>query len=626
MARTTQRIVSIEYVADVSKFKKQLSDATKELKGLTTQSKNVSDSMNKIGNNFDLSNVGREAGKVAAVYSSLIQIGAKVGASVLEFGKNAIMSASDFNENMSKTQVVFGSVADSIIAKSTKMASATGLSANQFLEQMGLWGSMAQAMGVPNDKMLEMSDTLTKLSADMSSFHNKDVEQVRTALKGVFTGETEALKEFGVVMTETNLEEFARSIGTTTKNMTQAEKVQLRYNFVLNQQKLAIGDYQRTNTGFANSFRTLKANIENVGVSVGQKLLPWLENAITTLNNTIDGLGSTWDELNTRSNESSGRIATIKNEIAKLGEQGITSGEQVDKLNQALSDEINWSQNIEATKAIKANIEAWLPAIQIIGGALATILTLYGAIKTVMFITNAATVVWNTLLAIGAGISAIIGVALSPITLIILAIVAAIGLVIAAFMNWNTIVTALTDAWNWFVNACAVGLENVKNFFINVWNSIVSFFSGIVNGILNWYRFLWNTATGIFNSFKDGLIASFNVIVNAFKNAWNGITGFFSNLWNGILETFKNIWNNITGTVQGWVSNLNPMNWFKGVNLDLGNAEYLLQGNAVNLPGNNVGNKTVYNYNMYTNQDISLGYIQRQKAIVEGGQAYNFNR
>ena len=87
----------------------------------------------------------------------------------------------------------------------------------------------------------EMSTTLSELAADMASFHNVSVERAGVALKGIFTGETEALKTFGIVMTETNVKQFAEDNGAVWKELTTSEQTMWRYKYVLEMTKGCTG-------------------------------------------------------------------------------------------------------------------------------------------------------------------------------------------------------------------------------------------------------------------------------------------------------------------------------------------------------------------------------------------------
>ena len=118
-----------------------------------------------------------------------------------------------------------------------------------------------------------------------------------TALNGVFTGETESLKQLGIVMTETNLEEFAAKTGQVYSEMSQAEKVQLRYNYVMAMSKNAIGDYARTSDGTANSIRTFQASVENLAITLGQNLLPIVTPIIQKATEMVNAFAAADPEL-----------------------------------------------------------------------------------------------------------------------------------------------------------------------------------------------------------------------------------------------------------------------------------------------------------------------------------------
>ena len=116
-----------------------------------------------------------------------------------------------------------------------------------------------------------------------------------TALKGVFTGETESLKGLGVVMTETNLKAFAEELGLVYDNMSQAEKVTLRYKYVMKTTANAQGDYLKTSDGFANSMRTLKAETSNLGAAFGKELLPYITPLVQKATQLVKGFGDLSD-------------------------------------------------------------------------------------------------------------------------------------------------------------------------------------------------------------------------------------------------------------------------------------------------------------------------------------------
>lgn len=193
---------------------------------------------------------------------------------ILAAGTASVKFASDYNENLNKVDASFKDSADVVKEWAKTATESFGLSENSALEATSLFGDMGTSMGLTTEQAAEMAISLTGLAGDLSSFKNIGIDQAMTALKGVFTGETESIKELGVVMTETNLKEFADGLGLVYDEMSQAEKVTLRYQYVLEKTENSQGDYIRTSDEAANSLRTMKAEAENLGVAFGEELLP----------------------------------------------------------------------------------------------------------------------------------------------------------------------------------------------------------------------------------------------------------------------------------------------------------------------------------------------------------------
>ena len=155
-----------------------------------------------------------------------------------------------------------------------------------------LFGDMGTSMGLTQKQAAGMSTSLVGLAGDLASFKNIRIDVAQTALASIFTGETESLKKLGVVMTEANLKQFAleQGITKTIKQMTQAEKVQLRYNFVMAQSNNAIGDFARTSDGVANSTRSLQESVKELGEQFGKELLPLASDVIKTLRGVVSSM------------------------------------------------------------------------------------------------------------------------------------------------------------------------------------------------------------------------------------------------------------------------------------------------------------------------------------------------
>ena len=152
--------------------------------------------------------------------------------------------------------------------------------------------SMANSMGLAAKDGKNMSLQLTALAGDMASFYNVEQDVAQTALNSVFTGETESLKKFGIVLTEANLNAFALSRGITKSYnaMSQAEKVALRYLYVLKATANAQGDFARTSGSWANQVRILKEQWSQLIGILGKGLIAALTPIVKALNKLLSYL------------------------------------------------------------------------------------------------------------------------------------------------------------------------------------------------------------------------------------------------------------------------------------------------------------------------------------------------
>ena len=256
--------------AQQNALKREIEETTQSLKNLTKEYEDFgsvgAQQVAVVGEKF------KEAGdKISGVGKGMT---ATVTAPLVGLFTVAAAGASDLEENLNKVDVAFGNDAQAVKDWADSATAQFGLSKNAALEAASLFGDMGTAMGLTTEDAAKMSTNLAGLAGDLSSFKNIDVEQAMNALKGVFTGETESLKGLGVIMNQTNLKQFAEDCGLVYEEMSQAELVNLRYNYVLEQTKNAAGDYARTSDGTANSIRTLQATLSNLTAELGSALLP----------------------------------------------------------------------------------------------------------------------------------------------------------------------------------------------------------------------------------------------------------------------------------------------------------------------------------------------------------------
>lgn len=208
-------------------------------------------------------------------------------------GVASVNFSSDMQEAVNKVEVAFGNAADSVKSWSSTTLNSIGLAQGTALDMAALFGDMATSMGYSQDAAAQMSMALVNLAADLASFKNIGIDQASTALKSIFTGETESLKELGVVMTQANLEAYALAEGYTTAYtaMDQAQQVAVRYQYVLANTQNAQGDFARTSDSTANQLWIFRESLKEAAATAGDELLPVITPIIGKLNELIQTFG-----------------------------------------------------------------------------------------------------------------------------------------------------------------------------------------------------------------------------------------------------------------------------------------------------------------------------------------------
>ena len=283
-----------ENAVQTQKWQQAINDANASLAMMKTQLQGLGNAAGFSELSTKIADMGT---KMQNVGQSMTAIGTKltmgITMPIAAAGTAAIKLGSDLNESANKVDVVFGSMSQSVkdfAASSTEMYA---ISEGKALAMAGDYGAMAKSMGMSEQQAANLSTEMVALAGDMASFHNKSIDIASNSLRGVFTGETESLKQFGVAMTQTNLEEFAARQGKVYDKMTQGEKVLTRYNYLLESQSDAIGDSGRTMNEFAGSTRQLRAALEDAGAALGQALIP----VITPIIHVITSLAKAFSNL-----------------------------------------------------------------------------------------------------------------------------------------------------------------------------------------------------------------------------------------------------------------------------------------------------------------------------------------
>lgn len=258
----------------------------------------MADSVGQIGldlvvnkNNFEaqmngIQGLAAKAGKALAAAFAVKKI--------IDFGRSAVQLGSDLTEVQNVVDVTFPRMSKQVDDFARNAAQSFGLSETMAKKFTGTFGAMAKAFGFSEGAAYDMSTTLTGLAGDVASFYNLSQDEAYTKLKSVFTGETETLKDLGIVMTQNALDSYAlaNGYGKVTAKMSEAEKVALRYKFVQDQLALATGDFTRTSDQWANQVRLLQLNFDSLKATIGQGLINVLTPVIQVINTIIGKLMS----------------------------------------------------------------------------------------------------------------------------------------------------------------------------------------------------------------------------------------------------------------------------------------------------------------------------------------------
>lgn len=203
--------------------------------------------------------------------------------------KTGIDYASDLAEVQNVVDVTFGSATEAINSWSKECLAAYGMNEVSAKRYAGTIGAMLKSSGLASDAIVDMSKDMVGLAGDMASFYNLDLETAFEKIRSGISGETEPLKQLGINMSVANLEAYALSQGITTayNEMSQAEQVMLRYNYLMSTTADAQGDFARTQDSYANQTRLLSESwLEFTGV-MAEQLLPVLTTIVSWLNNIV---------------------------------------------------------------------------------------------------------------------------------------------------------------------------------------------------------------------------------------------------------------------------------------------------------------------------------------------------
>lgn len=470
------------------------------------------------GFNASLNKISASVKKLAAT------VGISFGVSgLIKFGKEAINLSSDIQEVQNVVDVAFGSMSNMVEDFTATSIEKFGMSELSAKRTASTYMAMSKGMGLYGKEAAQMAIDAAARTGDIASFYNMKQEEADTLLKSIWTGETESLKRIGVVMTETNLQQYAleKGIRKSISAMNQQEKTLLRYAFVMEQTSLAAGDFERTQDSWANQTRILQENFKQLLSILGTGLIQMLTPALQMLNRLIARLIEFAKKfqyvtavlfgkqtLPDKSASAMEDAAAAQNDYAKAtknaedAQKGFLSG----------LDEITTLSDKNASEGIDPSIAALMPKnsedsekkkddvievtpgmqkviefFQKLGKHLKTVTEFAKehkeAIRNVIVVILSFVAAWllvKTVITIISGVQAAITLLSSPITLVVAAIAAVIAAIALCIIYWDDIKEAGVKAWKkikeWWGLAKTWFNDNVtapvKKFFSGMWDSI----------------------------------------------------------------------------------------------------------------------------------------------------------
>lgn len=583
-------------------------------------------SVNKRMFNKQLSGIAGSA--KSSVMSAFKPLGKMIGtalgtAAVAGFTKSCLSLGSDLAEVQNVVDVTFKSMSSGINSFAQTAITQFGLSETAAKKYSGTFGAMSKAMGLSESAAYEMSTAVTGLTGDVASFFNLSADEAYTKLKSIWTGETETLKDLGVVMTQTALDNYAlnNGFGKTTKNMTEQEKLMLRYRYVMSSLSDAQGDFARTQDSWANQTRVLSLRFESLKATLGQgfinvftpilkglnMLLGKLQTVANAFKSFTNGLMNK-DGIESALSGGTTEAASLGAGIADAGDEAVTAAKKAKK---ALAgfDEINTLSFGDSEDSTASDVGAGSGSIDLSGineansavdsmaenmgkkfrGVINSVgnhfKKVFGSLKkwgTVNFAPifsgifdglskNAATLM-QTLEGIFADIQTL-GEPLKEyfagdFTIYLQAVFSNLGIIINGL--FDTFNTVFSDIWNLAVfpmlqNFIILGLPVITQFATECWNTLGTLFTEIKEI----FDTLWSEgvtpALTLISKVWEGLLQSMSdfwakwgaPIFSNFRTAIRKTGDTLQNIWGSIL---KPIWDNIMRVVDElWTDHLKPL-------------------------------------------------------------------
>lgn len=241
--------------------------------------------LNSIGSKFKSIFSSSSSSGVAQQLRSLL-----LGAGVAKGFKSAISLSSELTEAQNRLQYAFGESAGSVTEFARTSARDFGLTENAATKFSATFGGILSASGIASDELAGFSENLTKMTGDLASFYDVDQDVFFKKIQAGLAGNAAALRTYGINVSATNLELYRMSKGIQTayKDMDQASRITLRYNYIVESASQAQGDFARTQFTWANQIRLLKSQFMSLASIIGGYFVKTLLPVVRILNQIVE--------------------------------------------------------------------------------------------------------------------------------------------------------------------------------------------------------------------------------------------------------------------------------------------------------------------------------------------------
>ena len=320
-------------------------------KNVTKAQKEQESVLRKLGSAFD-----RGAVKTRSFTDMInkLRVGMYALRQVMQGVIDGTQAAINYVENFNLAAVAFGKDTKEMMKFVQDFSSAFRLDEAQVTRYAGLFYQVSHSLGLTSDQAKTLAKNWTKLNYDLASFYNITFDAANTKLMAGLVGETEPLRALGIILTENNLALTANNKGIekSIRNMTEAEKIQLRYLTALDQTTNAQGDFARTFDQTANQIRVFEEQFRVLMREIGHMLIPVVEKWAAIFSVVASALAEVIHQYNAEN----GLLPALETVNAETSGYKTTMDEAAQSTQQVVSVTADWSKAIQEAIKLTSNL------------------------------------------------------------------------------------------------------------------------------------------------------------------------------------------------------------------------------------------------------------------------------